>query len=93
VADVFCQDVSGELLYTFDFSDVVPAGIVVNSIAITSAPSLTNYLTDNDYTNNAATYGLRGIEHGKLYNVKAVATLDSGEKPVKTVTIRGWQGQ
>lgn len=92
MSDVFVQDVTGELLYTFDFSADVPLGVTVTSIDVTAPAPLALFASSNDYANKRKTVGLRGFLHGAIYQVLAVATLDSSEKQPKTITVRGMSG-
>lgn len=92
MAAVFVTDPAGELLYTFDWSADIPVGVALSSVAYTVPIPLDKYIDTPDIANKKSTIGLRGAVHAGLYEVLALATLNSGEKVPKAITIRGFRG-
>ncbi len=83
---------SGKLLYTFDFTDEIPAGQTLTGVAFTVPPPLAVYATSPDLANKKSTVGLQSSVHGGTYQVRADGTLSNGEIIPKTLTVRGFNG-
>lgn len=90
--DLQALAVNGKLLYTFDWSDVMPAGQTLNSIDYVLPTPLTTFADSDDLANFKGTVGIQGAVHGATYQVQAKGTLSNGEHVVKNLTIRGFDG-
>ena len=99
-ADYQVLAVSGELLYTFDWTAQIPSTsplTTISSVDYTlpsnvSPQELTELSTSENFTSYLSSIELGGAVHGKTYQVQAICTLSNGEKVVKGLTIKGWFG-
>jgi hypothetical protein len=85
----------GELLYTFDFSEQIPASspqVSISAIDYTIPSELTSIADTDDLANYKGTLGLKphatNGKHGQTLLVKAVASLSNSEKVPLYLTIR-----
>ncbi|HRC61642.1 MAG TPA: hypothetical protein PLX85_00275 [Dehalococcoidia bacterium] len=86
----FLIDPTAGLIYTFDFSDEVPAGVSVTAIAIVAPAPLTTSGKTDDLPNKQTRVLISGAIHGQTYQVEATATLSNGETVPLSATLRGW---
>ena len=70
---------------TFDWSDALPTGVTVISATHTMPNGLTLVTESNTATTSTAR--ISGGSHGRSYQLKGTAVLDSGETVVDYVTI------
>lgn len=84
--------VQGELAYTVDFTDVIPATVTLSSVAWTISPSITLANQANDYANGKCTIKVSGAVHGMPYMLQALGTLSNGEVIPKDIALMGWNG-
>lgn len=71
---------------TFDWSDVLPAGITLTSVAHTVPAPLAKA---NEATNTPRSQvKVRGAVHGAIYQIAASATLSNGENINRVFPIR-----
>ena len=85
---------SGELIYTFDFSAEIPAtspATSVSSVTVTVPAELTKVGQTDDLANKRTNVLLKaaaGGKHGMSLQVEAKATLSNTEKIVQYMTVR-----
>lgn len=92
MSDLQVLAVGGKVAFTADFTLEVPVGVTVSNIAFTIPPPLSSFAISPDLANKKSTVGLQGAVHGVTYQVRATATLSSGEDIVENVTVRGFNG-
>lgn len=92
MSDLQALLVAGELLYTFDWTDVVPAGVAITAVDYVVPSPLVQFADADDFVNKRSTIGLRSSVHGQTCQVRAVATLNNGDKVPKNLTVRGFNG-
>lgn len=91
MSDFQLLPLTGELLYTFDFSAEVPESVDVESVAYTVPAQLTQMDTSDDLDNARSTILLKASASGKhamTLQVQAQATLSNSEKLDKYMTVR-----
>ena len=95
MSDLQLLAVTGELLYTFDFTLEVPGAATVTAIDYVVPTQLTQFADSDDLANKKGTIGLRvsgsGL-HGHTCVVEAKATLSNSEKVTKYLTVRVFKG-
>ena len=88
--DLQLLPVSGELAYTWDFSDVIPSTspltVTLASVAFTADTPLTVGSQTDDLSNYRSTVIISGAVHAGVYVVQALGTLSNGEVIPKDVT-------
>jgi hypothetical protein len=91
-ADLQLLPINGELLYTFDWSVDVPAGVSMSAASYIIPAALEKFTQVDDLANKKSTVGFRSnagaAKHGQTFVVEAKATLSNSEKPPKYLTIR-----
>lgn len=92
--DLQLLKVGEALFYTPSFAASVPEAASVTGITFTVEPvaSLTLTGQTNDLANARASIKASGAAHGRVYTLKATATLDNGETIVKGIAIKGYNG-
>ena len=89
---VFLQKPGSSLKYTYEWEDEIPAGITLVSVVNTLPDGLTAVSELTDAEAMTSTVQILGTEHGKVYEIGALATLSNGELVPATATIRGFNG-
>lgn len=84
--------VQGDLAYTVDFTDVLPAAVTLSSVAWTISPQITLASQSNDYANALSTIKVSGATHAVQYVLQALGTLSNGEVVPKDVALLGFNG-
>ena len=88
MAEIQLKTPDADLVYTFDWSDDVPDGAQIQNVEHTVPDPLVRVLQQTDSTNKLSTVQISGGVHGKIYLVKALATLDEGEGIPGSFTLR-----
>jgi len=91
MSDLQLLPINGELLYTFDFTNEVPAAVTVTAIDYVVPVQLAQFADSDDLANKKGTIGLRkgtSGAHGQTLQVEAKATLSNNEKVPKYLTVR-----
>ncbi len=90
--------VEGEITYTFDFTDSLPAEVTVLSVAFSISlqsgsplsPSLSAQV--DNLAENKSTIRVSGLTHASVHVLQGKATLSNGEVIPKDVVLRGLNG-
>ena len=85
---IILLDPSDNAFVTFDWADVLPAGVTINSASHTvDAP-----LVKGTETSTASTSMVKvsGAVHGAMYAIAGQATLSNGEVINRQFPVRGW---
>lgn len=77
-----------DLVFTYNWSDDIPAGAALQSVQNTLPADLSLISAQIDTANKLSTVQIAGGVHGKTYLVKALATLDEGEDIPGMFTLR-----
>jgi len=88
VPKLFVKAPADELIYQFDFSAEVPAGVSVSSVTIVAPAPLTVSGKTDDLPNKASKALFSGGLHGGIYECVGTATLNNGEKIDESFTLR-----
>lgn len=88
MADIQLKRPDADLDYTFDWSDDIPDGVVLQSVDHTAPAPLAVELQQTDPDSKQSTVRISGGVHGGLYLVTALATLDDGEEVPGSFTLR-----
>lgn len=88
MGNLYVKAPTEELIFTFDFSNEVPAGVSVSSVAIPTPTGLTLSGKTDDLPNKTSKVLVAGGTHGSVYEVTATATLNNAEKIVQSFTLR-----
>jgi hypothetical protein len=81
-------DPGDDAVVTFDWSDVLPAGVTVASVVHAVDSPLVKGAESN--TTTTSSVKLSGAAHCGLYMVTGAATLSNGEVLNRQFPIRGW---
>lgn len=93
MSNLYVLDTSGELYYTWDWSGQIAEGVALVSVTYDVPTPLEKfYESAPDTVNGQSTIGIRSSTHAGLWNVRAVAALNSGEKVTSSITVRGFNG-
>ena len=84
--------VEAALLYTADFTDMLPTGVDLGACVWSSTPSLTLNGQADDFANAQSTIKASGSAHGVTYLLQAKGTGSNGETYTKDIALRGWNG-
>lgn len=78
------------LLIRFDWTDLLPDGVTLASVAHTVTSPLTKTAESTDTVNGTSDLDLGGGTHGVLSLVQIVATLSAGSPITIYWPVRGW---
>jgi hypothetical protein len=82
------KDPASDLLYTFDWTDVIPNTVTLDGVIYTLPTGVVKEAEVLDAPNKKSTIRLSGGTHGVDYVVEAKATLSNGEKPDASLLVR-----
>ena len=85
---VILIDPLDEVIISFDWTDALPAGVLVYSVTHTVSSPLTKVSESTTPAQNLSTCKISGALHGGTYLVQATASLDNGETINRAATVR-----
>jgi hypothetical protein len=85
---VILVDPSDIVVISFDWTDALPTGVLVASVAHSVPSPLTLVFEATVPEDSLSTAKISGMLHGGTYQVQATATLDNGETINRAATIR-----
>jgi len=85
---MFLKTPQASLVYTFDWSDALPAGVLILSVSHTVPAGLTKISDSTDVDGKMSSVDVGGGTHGGLYVVNALALLNNGESVPDSFTVR-----
>ena len=85
---IILLDPSDNAVVTFDWSDVLPAGVTISSASHTVDAPLVKGVETNSTSTSAVK--VSGAVHGAMYSVAGQATLSNGEIINRQFPVRGW---
>lgn len=88
MAEIQLKTPDADLVYTFDWSDDIPDGVLLQGVVHMVPAPLAIVLEQTDPVSKLSTVQISGGVHGKTYLVKALATLDEGEDVPGMFTLR-----
>jgi hypothetical protein len=85
---VLLIDPLDEVLISFDWTDALPAGVLIYSVDHVVTLPLVKLFEDTTPNENLSTCKIKGAVHGGTYLLQATAQLDNGEVINRAATLR-----